>query len=88
MKSCLLAVVGLMSMIPGSVTAEMAAVDVPVFLGLGTRDIAGDPHRDPRVLLGCADVTLFVVPDRPQSQRGADKREMLWDRFATWVRQF
>ena len=49
-KSSLLGVVGLTSMIPGSVAREMAAVDVPVFLGLGEHDIAGDPQRDPRLL--------------------------------------
>ena len=87
-KSCLLAVVGLMSMIPGSVAVEMAAVDVPVFLGLGARDIAGDPHGIPAFFSGSADVALFVLPGAGHNHNVAPMREMLWDRFATWVRQF
>ena len=60
-KSSLLGVVGLTSMIPGSVAREMAAVDVPVFLGLGDHDIAGDPHGIPAHFVGSCDVTLFVL---------------------------
>ena len=87
-KSCLLAVVGLMSMIPGSVAAEMAAVDVPVFLGLGALDIAGDPHGVPAFFSGSADVALFVLPDAGHNHNVASAREVLWDRLAAWARQF
>ena len=87
-KSCLLGVVGLMSMIPGSVAAEMAAVDVPVFLGLGAHDIAGDPHGIPAFFSGSADVALFVLPDAGHNHNVASDARVLWDRLATWVRQF
>jgi len=40
----LLVVGGLQSMIPGSIAPALATVDVPVFLGLGDRDIAGPSH--------------------------------------------
>jgi len=86
-KSCLLAVVGLMSMIPGSVAAEMAAVDVPVFLGLGEHDIAGDPHGIPAFFTGSNDVSLFVLPAAGHNHNVAPTREVLWDRLATWARQ-
>ena len=33
-----------MSMLPGNVAPEAAQIDVPVFLGLGERDMAGPPH--------------------------------------------
>ena len=87
-KSSLLGVVGLMSMIPGSVAAEMAAVDVPVFLGLGAHDIVGDPHGIPAFFSGSADVALFVLPDAGHNHNVASAREVLWDRLATWVGQF
>ena len=86
-KSCLLAVVGLMSMIPGSVAAEMAAVDVPVFLGVGEHDIAGDPHGIPAFFIGSNDVSLFVLPAAGHNHNVAPAREVLWDRLATWARQ-
>jgi alpha-beta hydrolase superfamily lysophospholipase len=87
-KSCLLAIVGLVSMIPGSIAAEMAAVDVPVLLGLGEHDIAGDPHGIPAFFPGSADVTLFVLPGSGHNHNVAPEREVLWDRLATWARQF
>jgi pimeloyl-ACP methyl ester carboxylesterase len=86
-KSCLLAVVGLASMIPGSVAEEMAAVDVPVFLGLGEHDIAGDPHGIPAFFTGSRDVSLFVLPGTGHNHNVAPDREVLWNRLATWARQ-
>jgi len=87
-KSPLLAVVGLTSMIPSSTAAGMAAVDVPVFLGLGEHDIAGDPHGIPAFFSGCPDVTLFVLPGTGHNHNVAPQREVLWDRLATWAEQF
>jgi hypothetical protein len=84
-KTALLGVVGLASMIPGSVDAEMAAVDVPSFLALGERDIAGDPHTIPACFTGCHDFTLFVLPGTGHNHNVAPRRELLWDRFGTWA---
>ncbi len=86
-KSCLLAIVGLTSMIPGSVAAEMAAVHVPVFLALGEHDIAGDPHGIPAFFTGSNDVSLFVLPATGHNHNVAPEREVLWDRLASWARQ-
>ena len=84
-KSCLLAVVGLTSMIPGSVGPEMAAVDVPVFLGLGDRDIAGEPHGIPAFFTGSHDISLFVLAGTGHNHNVSPAREQLWDRLATWA---
>jgi pimeloyl-ACP methyl ester carboxylesterase len=85
-KTRLLGVVGLTSMIPGSVDAEMAAVDVPVFLALGDHDIAGDPHVIPACFGGCRDFTLFVLPGTGHNHNVAPDRELLWERFVVWAR--
>lgn len=85
-RSPLLAVVGLTSMIDGSIAPEMAAVDVPVFLGLGGRDIAGVPHDIPAQFPGSRDITLFVLPDAGHNHNIAPNREALWTRLADWVR--
>ena len=74
-------------MIPGSVDREMAAVDVPVFLGLGEHDIAGDPQRIPACFTGSPDVTLYVLPGAGHNHNVAPDREVLWDRFASWAGQ-
>jgi pimeloyl-ACP methyl ester carboxylesterase len=85
-KSRLLGIVGLTSMIPGSVDAEMAAVDVPVFLALGEHDIAGDPHAIPSCFTGTRDFTLFVLPGTGHNHNVAPDRELLWERFVVWAR--
>jgi pimeloyl-ACP methyl ester carboxylesterase len=85
-KSRLLGVVGLTSMIPGSVDTEMAAVDVPVLLALGEHDIAGAPHLIPACFTGCNDFTLFVLPGAGHNHNVAPDRELLWERFVVWAR--
>ena len=77
---------GLWSMIPGASAAELAAVDVPTFLGLGAHDIAGDPWAIPANLPGCTDLTLFVCPDSGHNHNVAPTRARLWDRLDRWVR--
>jgi pimeloyl-ACP methyl ester carboxylesterase len=84
-KSRLLAVVGLVSMIPGSIDPEMATVDVRVFLGVGDHDIVGDPHAIPACFPGCNDFTLFVLPGTGHNHNVAPDREVLWERFAVWA---
>jgi len=84
-KTRLLGVVGLTSMIPGSVDAEMAAIDVPVFLALGEHDIAGDPHTIPACFTSCRDFTLFVLPGTGHNHNVAPDRELLWERFVVWA---
>ena len=86
-KSRLLAVVGLVSMIPGSIDSEMATVDVPVFLGVGDHDIVGDPHAVPACFPACRDFTLFVLPGTGHNHNVAPDREVLWERLAGWAAQ-
>jgi hypothetical protein len=83
-RSALLAVCGLAAMIPGSHDAELAAVDVPVLVGLGDHDIAGDPEAAPGWLTGSRDVTLFVLRDAHHNHNIAPTRAELWDRVASW----
>jgi pimeloyl-ACP methyl ester carboxylesterase len=85
-RSALLAIVGLTSMIPGSVDAEMAAVDVPVFLGVGDHDIVGDPHTVAACFPSCRDFTMFVLPGTGHNHNVAPEREVLWERLAVWAR--
>jgi len=85
-KSNLIAVVGLTSMVSGSVNAEMAAVDVPVFLGVGERDITGPAHAIPAAYSGAPEVLLYLLPGAGHNHNVAPNRELLWDRLARWVR--
>jgi pimeloyl-ACP methyl ester carboxylesterase len=82
----LIAVSGLASMIPGNADPELARIGVPVFIGVGTLDITGDPFRIPASFVGSRDVTLFVLDGAGHNHNAAENRERLWDRVAAWGR--
>ena len=85
-SSNLLALVGLTSMVPGSSAPQLAAIDVPVFIGVGERDITGDAHQIPAQFPHSLDVTLFALPDAGHNHNAAPNRAVLWDRLAAWAR--
>lgn len=76
---------GLWSMIPGVSAPELAAVEVPTFLGVGEHDITGEPRLVPSHLTGCRDLTLFVCPTCGHNHNVAPTRTLLWDRLARWL---
>jgi pimeloyl-ACP methyl ester carboxylesterase len=79
----LLALVGLTAMTPGASAAELAAIDVPVFLGIAEHDIIDDPRRAPADFPNASDITLFVLRDAGHNHNVAPSRAVLWDRLAT-----
>jgi pimeloyl-ACP methyl ester carboxylesterase len=81
----LLALVGLTTMVPGASADVLAAIDVPVFLGVGGLDITGDPRAIPAGLPACDDVTLFVLAGSGHNHNVDVDRTRLWDRIAGWV---
>ena len=82
----LLAVVGLTSMIPGASAPELAAVDVPVFIGVGDHDITGAARRIPGQFPGARDITLYVLEGSGHNHNVAPTRHLLWDRLWRWAR--
>jgi alpha-beta hydrolase superfamily lysophospholipase len=85
-RTNLLGLVGLSSMIPGSYGPELATIDVPVFLGLGSLDLADAIHEVPGQFPASRDVTLFVLQGSGHNHNVASNREQLWDRLASWAR--
>jgi pimeloyl-ACP methyl ester carboxylesterase len=75
----------LQTLIPGSIAPEMAAIDVPVFVGLGERDLIDDPHSVVASYTGSTDVTLFVLPGAGHCQLQAGNRQVLWNRIERWM---
>ncbi|MEO5840145.1 MAG: alpha/beta fold hydrolase [Acidimicrobiales bacterium] len=86
-SSSLLALVGLSSMIPGSIDRELATIDVPVFIGVGSADIGGPPHAIPASFAASPDVTLYVLADTGHNHNVAPNRGDLWDRIINWMQQ-
>ena len=69
---------------PGYIKTEAAAVDVPVFIGLGERDTAPDPHGEPSAYPNSTDVTLFVCDRMAHMHTFATTRKKLWNRLVHW----
>ena len=81
----LLPTCGLETLLPGIVAPEMGVIDVPVFLGLGERDIIADPHQVVRSYTGTRDLHLFVLPGAGHCQNQAPNRHELWARLSWWM---
>jgi len=76
----------LFSMIPGSSVPWAARVRVPVFLGIGERDITGPPHEVPASFPASRDVMLHVLPGTGHSHFAFATCERLFDRVAAFAR--
>ena len=83
-RSSLLLTAGVFSMVPGSSGPESAEVDVPVFLALGDRDMAGPPHLIPANYPASPDVTLVVLPATGHAHFLFPSRRHLFERVTGW----
>jgi pimeloyl-ACP methyl ester carboxylesterase len=79
LPSCVVAMLS-----PGYTAAEAAAVEVPVFIGLGERDTAPHPHREPSAYPKSTDVSLVICNRMAHMHNFATTRHQLWDRLAHW----
>jgi pimeloyl-ACP methyl ester carboxylesterase len=84
-RTQLLVTAGLFSMLPGSSAPECAQIDIPVFLAVGDRDIAGAPHQIPASFPGSRDVTLLVLPATGHCHFLFASRRRLFARAQGWV---
>jgi pimeloyl-ACP methyl ester carboxylesterase len=76
---------GLASMLPGFSAPELGAIDVPVFVGVGDRDITGPINEVAAQLPRCGDLTLFTCPSSGHNHVIAPTRAVLWDRLGAWL---
>jgi alpha-beta hydrolase superfamily lysophospholipase len=81
----LLTVSAMQSMLPGNVTAEAAAVDVPIFLAVGDRDIAGRPERIPAAFSASPDIRLHVMENAGHHPFVAPSASVLYAALHAWV---
>jgi pimeloyl-ACP methyl ester carboxylesterase len=77
---------GTQMMTPGCFKEEAAQIKVPVFIGLGERDSAADPHAEPSAYPQSTDISLYIVPRMAHMHNFASTREQLWARFHRWTR--
>lgn len=72
-------------MSPGVVAAEAAAVRVPVFVGVGERDVVIEMHAEASAYRGSPDVTLFEIARCAHMHNFSPQREVLWARLQAWI---
>lgn len=75
---------GLLMMVPGAVAVDAAAIQVPVLIGMGERDVCPNPHAEPAAYAASRDVSLFIVPRMAHMHNFAGTRRRLWDRLVHW----
>ena len=73
-------------MTAGCFKAEVAHIEVPVFIGVGERDVCPDPHAEPSAYRSSRDVSLFIVPTMAHMHNFASTRAQLWARLHAWSR--
>ena len=81
----LLGLVGLASMVPGSARDEIAALDVPVFLAHGDREIGAPLEEVAPEFCGTGDLTLFRLPDSGHHHVVSPNRVRLLERLLGWA---
>lgn len=72
-------------MSPGTIAPEAASVTVPVFVGVGERDVCPTPLAEPAAYARSSDVTVFVCPRMSHMHNFASSREQLWTRLESWA---
>ncbi|HSS08788.1 MAG TPA: alpha/beta hydrolase [Acidimicrobiales bacterium] len=73
-------------MTEGAAADEAAAIDVPVLIGCGERDVVPDPWAEPAAYRKSRDISLFVSPRMAHMHNFARTRRLLWDRIAAFGR--
>ena len=81
----LLALCGLASMVPGSSNPALASIEVPVFIGLGENDIAGDIKEVVALLTAASSVETFVLAGAGHNHSISKNRTDLWDALGKWI---
>jgi pimeloyl-ACP methyl ester carboxylesterase len=69
---------------PGVVTVEAGAIEVPLFLAVGDRDVCPDPRAEAAAYRSARDITLAVLPRMAHIHNFASTRDQLWVRLHAW----
>ena len=72
-------------MSPGAIAPEAAAIEVPVFVGVGERDTVPEPKTEPTAYENASDVTVFVCKGLAHMHNFGTPRELMWTRFHAWA---
>jgi hypothetical protein len=68
----------------GLIVDEAAALDVPLFLAAGERDVIEDLYGEPDAFRSSPDITLYLLRRAAHMHNFAPTRTLLWDRLQRW----
>ena len=68
----------------GVIAPEAAAIDVPVMVAFGERDVSPDPHAEPAAFHRSSDISLLILPRMAHMHNFAGTRTILWNRLVSW----
>jgi alpha-beta hydrolase superfamily lysophospholipase len=75
------------SLIPAGLAREAAAIEVPVLIGMGERDVLRDPAREFAAYQSSRDVSVFQGRRMAHMHNFAGTRHEMWLRIDAFVRQ-
>lgn len=75
---------GITMVAPGAVALEAASIRVPVFIGVGERDVVPDPWAEPKAFKSATDIQLYVCPRMAHMHNFAHTRTQFWARIHNW----
>jgi pimeloyl-ACP methyl ester carboxylesterase len=75
---------GIFMVAPGTVATEAASITVPVFVGVGERDVVPNPWMEPFAYKSATDISLFVCPTMAHMHNFASTRHLFWERLHSW----
>lgn len=81
----LIAMAGLLTMIPGGYARYAEGVDVPVFVAYGDHDLGRANHAPP-TLPNAPEVLAYTLQDSWHCHNMANSRVRLWDRTLRWLK--
>jgi alpha-beta hydrolase superfamily lysophospholipase len=76
-----------LTLTPGAVATEAAAITVPVLAAMGVRDLVVDPLGEPRAFRSARSVDLFICPRLGHMHNFGSTRALFWERihsFGEW----
>jgi pimeloyl-ACP methyl ester carboxylesterase len=71
-------------MAPGVVANEAAAIEVPVFVGAGERDVVPSLADEARAYAASTDITLYRLGRSAHMHNFSPQRAVLWRRLQAW----
>jgi len=78
--------IGLDSIRAQIVKEEAGQITTPVYICLGERDVAPNPHAEPSYYRSSTDITLQILPHSGHCHTFASTRQQMWDRMHRWSR--